>query len=193
MSNDNIQQLGQGFYWQDLSVGQRLRTHRRTITEADLVGFIGVTGMLEKIFIDATPMPGGISGRPVPALLTTALIEGFIFQTMIQGTGPGAARIDDQGDRAGACGRHDPRDRRGGRRQADLEGQPRHRRLDDHRLQPERRDRARLHRQTHARGRELSRTHHRGITSGKPRDISDAEWKVRTDLAACYRLSPATA
>ena len=87
MSNDNIQQLGQGFYWQDLTLGQRLRTHRRTITEADLVGFIGVTGMLEKIFIDATPMPGGISGRPVPALLTTALIEGFLFQTMIQGTG----------------------------------------------------------------------------------------------------------
>jgi acyl dehydratase len=87
MSNDNIRQLGQGFYWQELTVGQRFRTHRRTITEADLVGFIGVTGMLEKIFIDATPMPGGISGRPVPALLTTALIEGFIFQTLIQGTG----------------------------------------------------------------------------------------------------------
>ena len=87
MNSDNVQQLGQGFYWQDLVVGQRFRTHRRTITEADLVGFIGVTGMLEKIFIDATPMPGGISGRPVPALLTTALIEGFLFQTMIQGTG----------------------------------------------------------------------------------------------------------
>jgi 3-hydroxybutyryl-CoA dehydratase len=87
MSDDAIRQLGQGFYWQDLTVGQRFRTHRRTITEADLVGFIGVTGMLEKIFIDATPMPGGISGRPVPALLTTAIIEGFIFQTMIQGTG----------------------------------------------------------------------------------------------------------
>lgn len=87
MSNDNIRQLGQGFYWQDLTVGQRFRTHRRTITEADLVGFIGVTGMLEKIFVDATPMPGGISRRPVPALLTTALIEGFVFQTMIQGTG----------------------------------------------------------------------------------------------------------
>jgi acyl dehydratase len=87
MSNDGIQQLGQGFYWQDLGAGQRLRTHRRTVTEADLVGFIGVTGMLEKIFIDASPMPGGISGRPVPAMLTTALIEGFLFQTMIQGTG----------------------------------------------------------------------------------------------------------
>ena len=87
MNTDNAQQLGQGFHWQDLVVGQRLRTHRRTITETDLVNFIGVTGMLEKIFIDATPMPGGISGRPVPALLTTALIEGFLFQTMIQGTG----------------------------------------------------------------------------------------------------------
>jgi len=87
MSDNATRQLGLGFYWQDLSVGQRFRTHRRTITEADLVGFIGVTGMLEKIFIDATPMPGGISGRPVPALLTTAIIEGFIFQTMIQGTG----------------------------------------------------------------------------------------------------------
>jgi acyl dehydratase len=87
MNNETIQQLGQGFFWQDLTVGQRFRTFRRTITEADLVGFIGVTGMLEKIFIDATPMPGGISGRPVPALLTTAIIEGFLFQTMIQGTG----------------------------------------------------------------------------------------------------------
>lgn len=87
MNTQTIQQLGQGFYWQDLVVGQRFRTHRRTITEADLVGFIGVTGMVEKIFIDAMPMPGGIPGRPVPALLTTAIIEGFLFQTMIQGTG----------------------------------------------------------------------------------------------------------
>jgi 3-hydroxybutyryl-CoA dehydratase len=83
----NIQQLGQGFHWQDLEVGQRFRTHRRTLTEADLVNFIGVTGMLEAIFIDATPQHGGISGRPVPAMLTTAIIEGFIFQSMIQGTG----------------------------------------------------------------------------------------------------------
>ena len=83
----DIQQLGQGFHWHDLEVGQRFRTHRRTLTEADLVNFIGVTGMLEAIFIDATPQHGGISGRPVPAMLTTAVIEGFIFQSMIQGTG----------------------------------------------------------------------------------------------------------
>ncbi len=79
--------LAQGFHWQDLAVGQRFRTRRRTVTEADLVSFIGVTGMLEAIFIDATPLEGGIAGRPVPAALTYCLIEGFILQSMIQGTG----------------------------------------------------------------------------------------------------------
>ena len=81
--------LGQGFYWQDIAAGQRFRTFRRTITEADLVGFINVTGMLEAIFIDAefSAQEGAIAGRPVPAALTHGLIEGLLFQSMIQGTG----------------------------------------------------------------------------------------------------------
>lgn len=83
----DARQLGQGCYWQDLTPGQRFKTFRRTVTEADLVGFIGVTGMLEVMFIDAEPLAGGIAGRPVPAALTYALIEGFLLQTMIQGTG----------------------------------------------------------------------------------------------------------
>jgi len=82
-----LPRLGQGFVWQDLAVGQRMRTFRRTITETDLVNFIGVTGMLEAIFIDAAYEAGAIAGRPVPAALTYTLIEGFILQTMIQGTG----------------------------------------------------------------------------------------------------------
>jgi acyl dehydratase len=82
-----LPRLGQGFFWQDLTVGQRMRTFRRTVTEADLVGFIGVTGMLEAIFIDAHHEGGAIAGRPVPAVLTYSLIEGFLLQTMIQGTG----------------------------------------------------------------------------------------------------------
>ena len=57
------------------------------MTEADLIGFIGVTGMVEVMFIDAAPLQGGIAGRPVPAALTYTLIEGFVLQTMIQGTG----------------------------------------------------------------------------------------------------------
>ena len=79
--------LGQGFYWQDITVGQRFRTFRRTVTETDLVGFINATGMLEAIFIEEGYEHGAIKGRPVPAALTYTLIEGFILQTMIQGTG----------------------------------------------------------------------------------------------------------
>ena len=81
-----LPRLGQGFHWQDLAVGQRFQTFRRTITETDLVNFTAVTGMLEAIFIDTT-FEGAIQGRPVPGALTYTLIEGFILQTMIQGTG----------------------------------------------------------------------------------------------------------
>jgi 3-hydroxybutyryl-CoA dehydratase len=79
--------MGQGAFWQDLEHGQHLRTLRRTVTEADLIGFIGVTGMLEAMFLDADYRDGAIGGRPVPAALTYCLIEGFILQSMIQGTG----------------------------------------------------------------------------------------------------------
>lgn len=83
----HLPRLGQGFYWQDLAVGQRFRTFARTVTEADLVNFIGVTGMLEAIFIEDGFADAAMPGRPVPGALTYALIEGFILQTMIQGTG----------------------------------------------------------------------------------------------------------
>lgn len=85
--NDELPVLGQGFYWQDLSVGQRFQTFRRTITETDIVNFISVTGMLEVIFIDTTFDAAAMRGRPAPGALTYAIIEGFILQNMVQGTG----------------------------------------------------------------------------------------------------------
>ena len=66
----SVARLGQGFVWQDLYVGQRLRTFRRTITESDLVQFIGVTGMLEAIFIEEGYEGAAMPGRPVPGALT---------------------------------------------------------------------------------------------------------------------------
>ena len=86
-TNGAVSRLGQGFFWQDIRVGQRFTTFRRTVTETDLVNFTAVTGMLEAIFIDATFEGGAMRGRPVPGALTYSLIEGFILQTMIQGTG----------------------------------------------------------------------------------------------------------
>lgn len=89
MNSAVLKTLGQGYFWQDLSVGQKFKTYRRTITETDLIGFINCTGMLEVIFIDADYSSefGAVKGRIVPAALTYGLIEGMLFQTMMQGTG----------------------------------------------------------------------------------------------------------
>jgi len=88
-SSEQVTQLGLGYYWQDLAVGRKFMTYRRTVTEADLVGFINCTGMLEVIFIDAefSASQGAMKGRIVPGALTYGLIEGMLFQTMMQGTG----------------------------------------------------------------------------------------------------------
>jgi len=87
MTHDALPVMGRGNYWQDLKLGMVGRTLRRTVTETDLVGFIGVTGMLEAIFIDAEYPHAAIPGRLVPAALTQCLIEGMLFQTVIQGVG----------------------------------------------------------------------------------------------------------
>lgn len=87
MKMTDVPLMARGFYWQELKTGLLGRTLRRTITETDLVNFISVTGMLEAIFIDAEYPHAAIPGRLVPAALTQGLIEGLIFQTVIQGTG----------------------------------------------------------------------------------------------------------
>lgn len=87
MQTSTLPTLGQGFYWQELEIGQRFQTFRRTITETDIVNFISVTGMLETIFIDTTFEQGAIKGRPAPGALTYGIIEGFVMQAMVQGTG----------------------------------------------------------------------------------------------------------
>lgn len=81
--------VGLGYCWEELSVGMKVRTLRRTITEADLVQFVSVTGMLEAIFIDTTygEAAGAIAGRFVPAALVYTFIEGFQCQSFFQGTG----------------------------------------------------------------------------------------------------------
>jgi acyl dehydratase len=48
--NQEAQLLGRGFYWQDLHVGEKFRTYRRTVTEADLV----IEGMLCQTMVQGT-------------------------------------------------------------------------------------------------------------------------------------------
>jgi acyl dehydratase len=82
--------LGIGLYWNDLKVGETFRTLNRTITEPDIVNFIGVTGMVETLFTDLTfgeHGGGPMGGRVVPAACTYAIIEGLLVQSTMQTTG----------------------------------------------------------------------------------------------------------
>lgn len=81
--------VGIGFYWNDLKVGERFRTLNRTITEADIVQFIGVTGMVETLFTDLSfaDSHGVIKGRVSPAALVYTIIEGLLCQATMQTTG----------------------------------------------------------------------------------------------------------
>ena len=81
--------VGIGFYWNDLKVGDRFRTLNRTITEPDIVSFIGVTGMVETLFTDLSfsEEHGVLKGRVVPAACTYTMIEGLLCQATMQTTG----------------------------------------------------------------------------------------------------------
>jgi len=80
--------FGLGLTWEDYQVGDKYKSLARTVTEADIVNFIGVTGMNEVLFTDLTFGKGvQEAGRVAPAALTYALIEGILCQTLIQGTG----------------------------------------------------------------------------------------------------------
>ena len=87
MTNESYA-LGHGLYWEDLPLGFRFHTFARTITEADLVGFINITGFTEILFTDTEYLKTGsaIKGRVVPAMLVYALSEGLVVPIM-QGTG----------------------------------------------------------------------------------------------------------
>ena len=74
--------VGRGFAFDELSVGFKFRTHRRTIMEADLAAFINVTWLTEELF--AVEEQG--KGRLVPGALVYSFAEGLLLPTM-QDTG----------------------------------------------------------------------------------------------------------
>jgi acyl dehydratase len=87
--NEEIPTVGLGFYWDDLKVGQKFKTVGRTVTEADITNFIGVTGMTEVLFnnYEFLKTESAIKGRPAPGALTYAFAEGLLVQSTMQGTG----------------------------------------------------------------------------------------------------------
>ena|SRR2546421_78295 len=86
MAVEALPVVGRGFSFEDLRVGFRFRTHRRTISEADLAQFVNVTWLTEELFTVADDSGRAIKGRAVPAALVYAFAEGLLLPTM-QDTG----------------------------------------------------------------------------------------------------------
>ena len=78
---------GRGFCFEDLKVGFRIRTHRRTIGEADLAAFVNLTWLTEELFTNAHNRDHmAMKGRVVPAAMVYAFSEGLLLP-MMQDTG----------------------------------------------------------------------------------------------------------
>ena len=90
MAAEALPVVGRGFCFEDLRMGFRFRTHRRTITEADLAQFVNVSWLTEELFTVEEGQMGdagrAIKGRAVPAALVYAFAEGLLLPTM-QDTG----------------------------------------------------------------------------------------------------------
>jgi acyl dehydratase len=78
--------VGRGFCFEDLELGFRFRTHRRTLAEADLAAFVNLTWLTEELFTVDDDSARAIKGRAVPGALVYAFAEGLLLPTM-QDTG----------------------------------------------------------------------------------------------------------
>lgn len=88
--DDDVPTLGLGLRYEDTPTGFRFRTIGRTVTEADITNFVGVTGMTEVLFTDleylrSESLFGG--KRLVPGALIYSFAEGLLMQTVVQRTG----------------------------------------------------------------------------------------------------------
>ncbi len=77
-----------GLYFEDFTVGQEMETAGRTITEADIVTFAGLSGDFNLIHTNAEYAAGFIFGKRVAhGMLVQSIATGLMVQSgMIDGT-----------------------------------------------------------------------------------------------------------
>ena len=78
--------IGRGYCYEDLKVGFRFRTHRRTLAESDLASFVNLTWLTEELFAVEDDSSRAIKGRAVPGALVYSFAEGLLLPSM-QDTG----------------------------------------------------------------------------------------------------------
>src|SRR5204863_91972 len=85
-----VKQLGEGWNWRELKIGDRFKTFGRTLFETDLLNFVTLCGFSEELFTNKeyiaghAPMRGG---HPVPGALVYSMAEGLVIPTTLQGSG----------------------------------------------------------------------------------------------------------
>ena len=86
---DDIETVGLGIPFEEWTLGRRLRTIGRTVTDADITNFVCVTGMLEVLFtnLDYLEKESLIKGRLAPGALVYSFAEGLLMQSVMQHTG----------------------------------------------------------------------------------------------------------
>jgi acyl dehydratase len=72
-----------GLYYEDISVGQQMVTRGRTITEADIVAFAGLTGDYNPMHTDAHFMKNSAFGQRIAhGMLTLSYAVGQVYQLL---------------------------------------------------------------------------------------------------------------
>jgi acyl dehydratase len=81
--------LGHGYYFQDWHEGFEFRTLTRTVTETDVMNFVGMSGMTEELFTSRQYLQEhtDYAGQLVPGALVFALAEGLVIPATISRTG----------------------------------------------------------------------------------------------------------
>ena len=85
-----MKQLGEGWNWRDLGIGDQFTTYGRTLFEADLLNFVTLCGFSEELFTNKeyiAAMPPCAAAIPVPGALVYSMAEGLVIPTTLQGTG----------------------------------------------------------------------------------------------------------
>jgi acyl dehydratase len=83
MSGETMAPTGIEWFFEDFEVGQVHTTMGRTVTEADVVNFVGLSGVFEELFINAefARESSLFKGRAVPGLLILTIAEGLYVLT----------------------------------------------------------------------------------------------------------------
>lgn len=81
-------QARRGLYYEEFEVGVQLTTAGRTITEADVVNFAGISGDYNSIHTDVAYSQDSFYGQRVAhGLLVLSIVSGLSFRTgMLEGT-----------------------------------------------------------------------------------------------------------